>query len=143
MANIITWLKDRKKENIIVPKTLTKAVYDDGGVALDQIILDIKNITADSVLYRPELVTGEYTYFACDWSKYKLLIFTPMYYSNRYNSTVMRTEDFSTLTSSNNRLILYFGEGATTLMQVYAVSDGVMIYSSQAYPHSIAIVGIN
>lgn len=35
---LVTWLKDRKKENTIVPKTFTKAVYDDAGNTLDQII---------------------------------------------------------------------------------------------------------
>lgn len=51
MANFITWLKDRKKENIVIPKTLTSAVYDNvgGGVLSDKLKYILGDITDYSV----------------------------------------------------------------------------------------------
>lgn len=33
---LITWLKDRKKENTIVPKTLSTAVYDNNNITIEE-----------------------------------------------------------------------------------------------------------
>ena len=67
MANIITWIKDRKKKNTIIPKTMTKAVYNDDGTALSETLSEVV------LLNQATEITSESVVLVNDITKYKHL----------------------------------------------------------------------
>lgn len=89
------------------------------------------------MLYRPELVAGQYTYFACDWYNYDVLFFTPTYYGNHMVGVITPTLVFRNMTSNQNRIITQ-----TDDIQIYSTNSGVMIYGATGAPYSVHIMGI-
>lgn len=70
MANFISWLTDRKKENVLVPKTMTKAVYDDNGVALSDTLTKLEGVV---LLNESKTVTADSLVLLDNFSEYRYL----------------------------------------------------------------------